>query len=88
MECEKFPGKTGATSEGRVGGDGDGGDAHDDVRHGHVDQVQPRVDPQLLGSNSSENWEHSFQLTQFSFTDFCVFQIYMNHPLDSITQGK
>ena len=55
MECEKFPGKTGATSEGRVGGDGDGGDAHDDVRHGHVDQVQPRVDPQLLGSNSSEN---------------------------------
>ena len=55
MECEKFPGKTGATSEGRVGGDGDGGDAHDDVGHGHVDQVQPRVDPQLLGSNSSEN---------------------------------
>ena len=44
-----------ATGEGSVGGDRDGGDAHDDVRHGHVDQVQPRVDPQLLGSNSSEN---------------------------------
>ena len=41
--------------EGHVRGDRDRGDAHDDVRHGHVDQVQPRVDPQLLGSNSSEN---------------------------------
>ena len=46
MECEKFPGKTGATSEGRVGGDGDRGDADDDVGHGHVDQEHSRIDPQ------------------------------------------
>ena len=32
--------------EGCVRGDGDGGDAHDDVRHGHIDQVHPGVHPQ------------------------------------------
>ena len=33
--------------EGRVRGDGDSGDAHDDVRHRHVDQVHPGVHPQI-----------------------------------------
>ena len=42
-----------ATGEGSVGGDRDGGDAHDDVGHGHVGQVEPGVDPELLGSGKN-----------------------------------
>ena len=35
--------------ESHVGGDGDRCDAHDDVRHCHVDQVHAGVGPQLRG---------------------------------------
>ena len=43
-EC---PPKCPRTSECSVRGDWDRCDAHDDVRHRHVDQINPRVHPQI-----------------------------------------
>ena len=37
--------------EGYVRGDGDRGDAHDDVRHSHVHQVHAGVGPQMRRPN-------------------------------------
>ena len=56
--------------EGCVRGDGDGGDAHDDVRDGHVDQVHPGVHPQVR-SEREKGHDNFNRKTESVFSGKC-----------------
>ena len=62
---EAFPKDPGAV-KGSVRRDGDRGDAHDDVRDGHVHQVHAGVQPKVFGSE-----QNYYQICQHSYISQC-----------------